>query len=244
MRVRQRLRAGDAKGAAVKTDVRRVTKTDALIAHINSLGCDKFFTPIGIRTTALAEATGVPAKSIQALLDPRVKSGELVVCKITGASGQQEREYRVGPGVPPPEFKPLDTRRNGVALRTPATRPTAAPSLSTPKPPADQIAAPVFIKSTQPAVVKAVKTPAAGGAAPPLAEPAVTAQATPGPTPRAALKKEPTAVKAPAGNVRIGINAEGILVIAIDDDSIELNQKQACRLGNFMVATQGVWAPF
>ena len=105
----------------MKDTVRRVTKTAALIAHIKGLGCDKFFTPIGIRTGELAGATGVPANSIQTLLEPSVKNGTLVVCKITGAIGHQEREYRAGPGVPPPEFKPLKTKPAWPDLTRPAS---------------------------------------------------------------------------------------------------------------------------
>lgn len=224
----------------------RLTKTDALLAHIRGLGRDKYQNPVGIRTTALAEAAGVPAKSIQALLDPSIKRGDLVVCKITNASGQQEREYRAGPGVPPPEFKPLNSRRGPGSLvvsRNGQALPAAM--LSTPMPAADQIAAPVFLKSTQPEVVAtSEKTPAAGGRPPIRPAPAVAAQATPGPTARAVLKKEPAARSAPAGDVRIGINDAGTLVIALGDASIELNPKQAKRLGHFMTGTQGVWNPF
>ncbi len=222
--------------------VQRHTKTDALLAHIRGLGLDKYQNPIGIRTTALAEATGVPVNSIQVLLERSVARGDLVVCKITGASGRQEREYRVGPGVPPPEFKPLKVKPAWPDLTRAAVRPATAPALSTPKPAAGQIDPPVFLsKPTQPEVVK--KTPAAEGAAPPPAEPAVIAHATPGPTSGDELKKEPATRKAPAGDVRIGINAEGTMVIALDDDSIELDIHQTLKLGDFMHATQGVWRP-
>lgn len=232
----------------MKTDVKRHTKTDALVAHIKSLGCDKFFKPVGIRTGDLADATGVPKNSIQALLEARVKSGELVACKITNANGREEREYRAGAGVTPPAFNPLDTRRNGIA-RGGVTKPlpvtTPAPSLSTPKPTVGAIRTPTLItKKTQPEVVAPFKTPAAGDAAPPPVEPAVAAQATPKPKAGAALKKEPAAPKASAGDVmRIGINDAGTLVIAIDGESMEFNPKQARRLGSFMAGTAGVWGP-
>lgn len=230
------------------TDVKRVTKTDALVAHIKGLGSDKFFTAIGIRTTALAEATGVPKNSIQALLEGRIKSGELVVCKISGASGQQEREYRAGPGVAPPAFVPINTKRAHIAHGG-ATKPlpvaTPAPSVSTPKPAAAAIVTPTFITKTQPEVVSQQKTPAAEARPPLRAAPAVAAApATPKPKAGTVLKKEPATLKASAGDVRIGINDVGTLVIAIDDDSIELNPKQARKLGHFMSGTAGVWNPF
>jgi hypothetical protein len=227
----------------------RQTKTDALVAHIKGLGSDKFFTPIGIRTKDLAEATGVPANSIQQLLDSRVKSGDIVACTITGASGYREREYRAGPGLPPPDFKPLNTRRNGIA-RGATTKPmpvtTPAPSLSTPKPAVAAIRTPTFLKPTQPEVVApAQKTPAAEARPPMRAAPAVAAvPATPKPQAGAALKKEPATRKASAGDdLRVGINADGVMVIALDDDSIELDIHQVLRLGDFLHATQGVWRP-
>ncbi len=223
-----------------------VTLTDKLLAVIDGLGTDKYGNPVGIRSPALSEASGVPAKSITALLASAVTRGRVVVCKITIPGASAQNEYRKGGGLPPPEFKPLNTRRNGAALRTPAPRAANAPPLSTPKLPAsaDQIAPPVFLKSTQPAVVAVAKTPAAGDVAPPPVEPAVAAQATPKPEVRARLKKEPTAPKASAGDVRVGINDSGTLVIAIDDDTLELNPKQARRLGHFMAGTHGIWNPF
>jgi hypothetical protein len=225
--------------------VQRQTKTGALIAYIKGLGTDKMFKPIGIRTTALAEATGVPVNSIQMLLEPAVKNGTLVVCKITNAKGVQEREYRAGPGVPPPEFKPLKVKPAWPDLTRPAARKAPLTPLSTPKPDTAPIVTPVFIKPTQPEVVEQAKeTPAAEARPPMRAAPAVAAQATPKPAAGAELKKEPAARKASAGDdVRIGINAEGTLVIAIDDESLELDIYQTLKLGDFLHATQGVWRP-
>ena len=227
--------------------VQRITKTERLLKHIAGLGLDRFGNPVGIRATALAEATGIDKDGISGLLVPHVKSGRLVMCKITvpGERGGPQSEYRAGPGVPPSEFKLLNTKRAGIAPSTPTRRigttGAPAPALSTPKPAADTIN-PLTLLKPQPAVGMA--TPAAGDPAPPRGEPAVTAQATPKPEARARMKKEPAAPKASAGDVRIGINDAGTLVIAIDDDSIELNPKQAKRLGYFMAGTAGVWNPF
>ena len=220
-------------------------KTERLLKHIEGLGTDKAsFLPIGIRTTDLAEATGVPAASITVLLQKYVDSGRLQMCKVATPGNRAQNEYRKGIGVPI-DFKPLNTKRAGIALRgTPRPAAAAPTPLSTPKPAVGEIVTPTFISKTQPEVV--APTPAVGGAPnPPAAEPAVAAQATPKPAAGAALKEEPATRKASAGDdLRIGINDAGTLVIALDDDRIELNQKQAQRLGNFMVGTQGVWSPF
>lgn len=234
------------KGAGKRTGV---TKTDRLLAHIEGLGLDKAtFIPIGIRTAALAAATGVPANSISVLLAPHIKSGRIAMCKISTPGAPQQNEYRKGAGVAQPEFKPLNTRRNNIAHGA-ATKPlpvtTPAPSVSTPKPAVATIVTPTFIKPTHPEVVApAQKTPAAETAPPISVEPAVAAPATPKPDAGARMKKEPATSKASAGDVRIGINDSGTLVIAIDYDSIELNPKQAKRLGHFMAGTAGVWNPF
>lgn len=70
--------------AAAGGEVKRVTKTDALLAHIEGLGSDRVsFLPIGIRTNDLAVAVGVPATSVTVLLAPHVKSGRIQVCKVS-----------------------------------------------------------------------------------------------------------------------------------------------------------------
>ena len=224
--------------------VHGVTKTERLLKHIAGLGRDKYGAPIAIRATELAAATEIDKDSISGLLAPHVKNGRLVMCKITvpGTSGGPQCVYRAGPGVPPPDFKPLNIKRNGIALRTSELRPSGAPALSTPKPPPAPIAPPVFLKP-QPAVgntgrLRPETSTLSSGAQ------AVAAEATPKPEARVRMKKEPAAPKASAGDVRIGINASGALVIALDSDTLELDPKQTRKLGQFMGATQGVWNPF
>lgn len=228
--------------------VHGITKTERLIKHIAGLGTDKHGNPIAIRAKALADATGIGPDSVSGLLATAVKAGRLVMCKITVPGTQAQNEYRAGPGVPPPDFKPLNPKRAGIALRGTPKPATAGPTpLSTPKPAAGEIITPTFITKTQPEVVAPTfaKTPAAGGAAhPPPAVPAVAAPATPKPAAGAVLKKEPATRTASAGDVRIGINDSGTLVIALDGDSMELDPQQAKRLGHFMVGTAGVWNPF
>lgn len=229
--------------------VHGVTKTERLLQIVEGMGQDKVsFLPLGIRTAELADRAGVPRNSVQALLAAFVASGRVRCCKVTVPGSPPQNEYRVGAGVPAPEFKPLNTRRGPgslVVARNGVT--TAAVPVSTPRPALNDIATPTLTSKPQPEVgAAAAATPAAGGAAhPPPVVPAVAAKATPRPATGAALKKEPATRKASAGDdVRIGINCDGVMVIALDDGSIELNPKQARKLGHFMRGTQGVWNPF
>lgn len=86
--------------------VQHVTLTDKLLKGIDGLGNDKYGNPVGIRSPELAAASGVPAKSITALLATAVTKGRVVVCKITipGATHAQN-EYRKGGGLPPPRIQ-------------------------------------------------------------------------------------------------------------------------------------------
>jgi hypothetical protein len=227
------------------------TKTELLLAHIEGLGTHKVTgNPIGIYVAALSEATGVAATSIPTLLSPYVRNGRVQCCKVTRPGLPPMNEYRRGIGVAIPDFKPLNTKRTHIAHAAgikPLPVTTPAPTLSTPPATVSEIVTPQFISKTQPEVVAPTfaKTPAAGSSSTPGAAPAVAAApATPKPTAGAELKKEPATRKASAGDdLRIGINCNGVLVIAIDDDTIELNPKQARKLGHFMSGTAGVWNP-
>jgi hypothetical protein len=231
--------------------VQRVTKTERLLKHIAGLGLDRFGNPVGIRATALAEATGIDKDGISGLLVPHVKSGRLVMCKITvpGERGGPQSEYRAGPGVPPPEFTPLSTRRAGIAISTPTRRSGAtgapAPALSTPKPAAATID-PLTLLKPQPAV--GTTTPAAGDPAPPRGEPAVTAQATPKPAPQKLKSALPPAM-ASAGDVtelpKLSIDQDGRLQLGDTDDPARwvFTPEQTLAIGDFLHATQGVWRP-
>jgi len=226
--------------------VQHVTLTDKLLKVIDGLGNDRFGNPVGIRSPALAEATGVPAKSITALLASAVARGRVVVCKITTPGGVMQNEYRQGVGVPPPEFKPLNTKRNDLACSLPAARrvPGAEVATGTLAPRTAETATPVFLSKPTPQPAVGTTTPAAGTLTPPQAAPAVAAQATPKPDARATLKKEPAAPKASAGDVTITIDATGVLVIGTDEGVIELQPNQCKRLGHFLIGSQGIWNPF
>ena len=226
----------------MKADVKPTTNAAKLVAAIRALGVDKYMQPLSIKTKDLAAKTGIATASIQASLEAAVKNGDVVVCKVTPATGHSYNEWRAGPGVPPTEFKPLNTKRAGVALRTPAYDPRPAVPLSTPKP---------GVTSIEPATLGKPKravgtTPAAGDQGPPPVAPAVAAtQATPKPTARARMKEEPAAPKASAGDaLTINIDHDGVLIIGTDEGVLELHPEHSRRLGNFMLGSQGIWNPF
>lgn len=237
--------------------VKRGTKTDALLAHIEGLGTDKTsFLPIGIRTTELAEATGVPAASISVLLLPHIKSGRIQMCKINAPGRPSQNEYRKGIGVAAPDFTPLNTKRACIAIGAP-TKPlpvtTPAPAVSTARPDAPSTPRTSVLLAATP------KPPKPGvGQNPgsrrmdsslntPARAPADTSRAeTPGLDAGAALKKEPATRKAPAGDVLLlSIDQDGALQIGYGDDPARwvFEPRHVLTLGDFLHGTQGVWRP-
>lgn len=226
--------------------VQHVTLTDKLLKVIDGLGNDKYGNPVGIRSPELAAASGVPAKSITALLATAVTKGRVVVCKVIIPGAATQNEYRKGGGLPPPEFKPLNPQRAGIARSTPAAR--HAPSSEAAKgilPPHDKATeTPVFLSSTtpQPAVGN---TGSAQSDSTSADERAVTSDPeTPEPQPER-RGMGPAPAKAPAGDVfSITLDDAGVLVIATDEGVIELQPTHAKRLGHFLVGSQGIWNPF
>jgi len=224
--------------------VKGISKVEQLLACLRKAGTDKNFNPVAIRSPDLAAACQIPVTHVSALLNPCVKDGRVVMCKVTPAGGRPVNEYRLGPGVPPPEHKPLSLRKSGAALGQPGKPlPVSgpAPKLSTPRPGVNEIEVASLGKPQRDG---GPKPPAAGDQGPPPVEPAVAAaQATPEPKAGAALKKEPAAPRAPAGDaLSITIDHAGVLTIATDEAVIELQQAQCRRLGQFLVGTQGVWS--
>jgi hypothetical protein len=231
----------------------RVTKTDTLLKVIEGLGTDKGDRPIGIRTKALAEATGVPANSIQALLAAHVASGRLCVCKVTIPGQYTQNEYRRGAGMPTPQPRPLSSKRLAIARSGPETRP-AAPSTqaATGTLPARSSwpVTPVFLSSTTPQaqVGNSASRHAGASAETPPAGPADTAiTATPGPVPKR-RGMGPAAAKAPAGDVRklrLAIDQDGSLQMGDDADPAQFvfPPEQVLQLGDFLHGTQGIWRP-
>lgn len=227
----------------MKADVKPQSKTDQLLAIIEGLGVDKFMNPVSIRVPELAQRSGIDPNSIPPLLTTAVAKGRVIMCKITvPGKAKPLNEYRKAAGASPHEWMPLNTKRAGVALRTPARTSTPAVPLSTPKPGVNDIE-PATLGKPQRAVGT---TPAAGGQGPPPVAPAVTAtQATPKPTARARMKEEPAAPKASAGDaLTINIDHDGVLIIGTDEGVLELHPEHSRRLGNFMLGSQGIWNPF
>lgn len=244
-------------GSAAAEPVKRVTKTDALLAHIEGLGSDRVsFLPIGIRTNDLAVAVGVPATSVPVLLAPHVKSGRIQVCKVSSPGAPTQNEYRKGIGVAAPDFVPLKPRRAGIAIGAP-TKPlpvtTPAPAVSTarlsvPSTPYIPVLVPPKPKPPKPGVGQnpgsrrmdtSLNTPARA--------PADTSRAeTPGPSAGAALNKEPATRQAPAGDVLLlSIDQDGALQIGYGDDPARwiFEPAHVMALGDFLHGTQGVWRP-
>lgn len=233
----------------MKADVKPTTHAEKLVAAILALGVDRYMQPLSIKTKDLAKKTGIAAASIQACLDPAVKRGDVVVCKVTPATGHSYNEWRAGPGVPPTQFKPLNTKRSGVALRTPAYDPRPAVPLSTPKPGANEIE-PALLGQPQSAVGKNTDSARSDSSLILPEARAVAAQATPKPKAGVRLKEEPATPEASAGDapylgaLDISINHNGTLIIGTVESVIELAPEHTRRLGNFMLGSQGVWNPF
>lgn len=229
--------------------VQHVTLTDKLLKVIDGLGQDKYGNPVGIRSPELAAASGVPIKSITALLGTAVAKGRVVVCKVTSASGQEQNEYRQGGGLPPPEFTPLNTRRAGIARSTRAARraPIGDGATGTLPQRDAEPETPVFLSSTtpQPAVGNTGSTRSDSSTIPTEARAVTADEATPKPEVHAALNEEPAVRKASAGDAfNITIDDTGALIIGTDEGVIELQPTHAKRLGHFMVGSQGIWNPF
>lgn len=225
----------------------RTTKTDVLLKVIEGLGRDKNDRPIGIRTRALSEAAGVPTNSIQALLTPHIASGRLVVCKITAPGQITQNEYRVGPGVPPPDFTPLKAKRAGIALGQPGKPlPVTQPAPEWPA----LMRTPVFLsnKKPQPEVGNTGSRHAEASADTPPTGSADTAKpATPGPAPKR-RGMGPASATASAGGVKklhLAIDQDGNLQLGDDADPAQFvfPPEHVLQLGDFLHGTQGIWRP-
>jgi len=224
----------------------------ALIEIIKQAGA------LGIRTQPLAKISGINSSNIGTALAPAIARGAVVVCVVNpgpNGTGRPTNEYRIGGGMAPPAFKPLDPRKTGAAIgqahhRThgaeaaPGTLPERMPTT------------PVLLSSTtpQPAVggalrdretaPRAINTGSAQSDSTSADERAVTSEQE---TPRPAPERRgmgPAPAKASAGDVSITIDDAGVLVIGTNEGVIELQPKKCQRLGHFMVGSQGIWNPF
>lgn len=238
------------KGAG---QVQHVTQTDKLLKAIREAGTDQYGNPVGIRTNELEQKTGIPTKTITALLSPQVTKGMVVVCKVTAASGQTVNEYRTGPGAPPPEFKPLNTKRAGIATFNAAVRQVVAKSLV---PVSRSIAprepeVPVFLKSSSTTPQPAVGNTGSAQSEPTSADERAVASnpETPGPQPeRRGIGPAPAKASAGdvAGKLKLAIDDEGVLQMGDSTDPARwvFTQKQTKQLGYFLRQTHDVWNPF
>lgn len=240
-----------------------VSKTERLLQIIENLGKDKnTFLPLGIRTSELAERAGIPRGSVQAMLAAHVASGRLLCCKVSVPGSQTQNEYRSGAGVATPEFKPLDTKRDGIARNAAHVRPASSMPPVVVSQPFDprEPEVPVFLPKSNSSTTP---QPAVGNTGSAQSEPTsaderavASSTETPGPQPKR-RGMGPASAKAPAGDVAprpqringndgiaLRIDHDGTLLIATDEGVLEIGPKQSRRLGHFMADTHGVWNPF
>lgn len=110
---------------------------------LRALGTDGGGRSFSIRTAELCQRAKIEAGNLARIVQPLIDTGEVLVCKVTvpGMRGGPKNEYRLASMAAPP-FRPLDTRRAGVALGKPG-KPlpvtTPAPAVSTPRAPANEI---------------------------------------------------------------------------------------------------------
>lgn len=232
-----------------------VTKTERLVQIVEGLGQDKTtFLPLGIRSSELAERAGIPRGSVQALLAPYVDSGRLQCCKVSVPGSPPQNEYRSGAGVATPEFKPLDTKRAGIARNTAHVRPEASmPPVDVSQPTEKrEPEVPVFLlKSSSSTPQPAVGNTGSARSEPTSADERAVASSTetPGPQPER-RGMGPAPAKAPAGDVagklKLAIDDEGVLQMGYSTDPARwvFTPKQTKQLGYFLRQTHDVWNPF
>ena len=117
---------------------------ERILAVLKALGTETDGRPKSIRAKQLSDRAKIPHHSLSKAVEPLLTLGQITRCLVTGARGQQTYEYRLGCGAPP-NFRPLNLRKAGVAIGKPG-KPlpvtTPAPKVSTPKPPATEIEVP------------------------------------------------------------------------------------------------------
>ena len=230
--------------------------TERILAVLKALGTDKENRPVSIRSAELAERAKVNHGSLSALTQALEAKGLIIRCKVQPLKGNATFEHRLGPGLAPPGFTPLNTKRAGIALGAPG-KPlpvtTPAPTVSTPR--TSEPATPVFLKPRATTPQAQVGNSASRHAGAPLeTPPAVSAATAPGArsaqTPRpdagAALNEEPATRKASAGDVlRLSIDQDGTLQMGDDHDPARwvFTPAQVLAIGDFLHATELVWRP-
>ena len=221
-----------------------------LIAAIRAAGT--------IRTKELSDATGVQGNNIGTALAAAIARGEVYVCKVApgpGGTGRSTNEYRIGGGMPVPDFTPLDPKKARIASMTAMARRTPDTSGATGTLPVRSVMpdVPVFLSSTTPQAQvgnsasrhagSPLDTPPAGSAA---TAPGISPAQTPKPDAGAALKKEPATRKASAGDaLRLSIDQDGVLQMGDDEDPARwvFMPNQVLAMGDFLHATERLWRP-
>ena len=222
-----------------------------LIAAIRAAGT--------IRTKELSEATGVQPSNIGTGLAQAIARGTVYVCKVApgpGGTGRPTNEYRIGGGMPAPDFTPLNPKQARIAAMASITRRAPDTRAATGTLPARSVMpeVPVFLSSTTPQAQvgnsasrhagSPLDTPPAGSAA---TAPGISPAQTPKPDAGAELKKEPATRKASAGDaLRLSIDQDGVLQMGdgIDPARWIFTPQQTKQLGYFLRQTHDVWNPF
>ena len=212
-------------------------RAEQLIDAIRSAGT--------IRSGELSTITGITPNNIGTLLAQAIAARTVVVCKISQPGRRSCNEYRIGSGVPD-TFRPLTIKRSDIGTASHRGGTTPRVPLSEPINPGAASATPTFLKP-QPAVGNTGSSRPDSSDTPAGARTVAADQATPKPAARTRLKKEPAATKASAGDATsaldIRIEHDGTITIGTVESVIELDPKQARKLGHFMGATHGVWNP-
>jgi hypothetical protein len=217
-----------------------VTKAAILIEAIRKAGT--------IRTTALAEATGIAAKDITALLTVAERNGHVHGCTVEIPGKHPQREYRIGGGMAAQEFTPLKSKRPITTAQRPITHPPP------PKPakadPGEKLIHPFLAQAMpgnpcatthpQPAVGNAgsvasasssVTTPAKGHyVATPPAGKTVSAASRPG------NETDMT------GAIGLSIDNLGALTLVTEQRVLALTPEQTLALGDFLACCDPLWS--
>jgi hypothetical protein len=196
--------------------------------------------PGAMRTTELAEHTGIEAANIPALLGTAVEHGLVTVCKIIQPGTRPGNEYRIGPGFNTnrPTLKPTKPtiipvrEHEGKVIDKPLPKP------ATPRPiyPASQ-AQPEVANNTGSDPQAVTSRPAEVAVAAPVKQEAT-------PEPKVKVRElGPASRKAPAGNeINIVIDQDAAVTIILDDEQyFELTPQQVLAVGDFFHATKNLW---
>ena len=104
-----------------------------ILAVLRGLGADMSGLPKSLRAAELAAAAKVNHHSLAKCTGALLAAGMITRCLVQPAKGNKTFEYRIGSGMPPQAWAPLDTRKALVAngpVGKPTPRTTPAPAVS------------------------------------------------------------------------------------------------------------------